>query len=100
MSDTDGADRSNGNGSYIDWLEKNWDSFGSSDAKPQEQPQFITHPFMGHPLWQPQTVSAQFTGWLRGMKLGLMMTGGIIALSGAWNALSWLVNNGQTGFGR
>lgn len=100
MSDIDGAERSSGNGSYIDWLEENWETFGTSEAPEEEPVFFVTHPFMGHPVWPMQTTAEFMKGWMRGLKLGLMTTAGIIALSGAWNGLCWFVNNAQTGFGR
>lgn len=104
MSDTDGANCSDGNGSYIDWLEENWKSFSAEEAPeevPQEeQPFFAIHPFMGYYPSPMRSTRAYIDGWIRGMKIGLLTTGGVIALLGAWNVLSWFVNAGQSGFGQ
>ena len=99
MSDTDGADRSTGNGSYIQWLEDNWDSFGPSESAPEEPVPFMPYPLAGHTAWPRRPVPSElFAGWIRGMKYGLYVTGGMVALMGAWSALGWFFNIGQTGF--
>lgn len=98
MEDTNGVRNSNGNGSYIEWLEANWESFGPSEVSEQEPAFFMPYPVVGHLAWPIRTTHSYIQGWIRGLKLGLVMTGGIIALMGATTALGWFVNLGQTGF--
>lgn len=102
VSDPNGAERSDGNDSYINWLSETWNTVHASEPNAPEEPApFISHPAMGSYVpWQARSSSDYIKIWLRGLKCVFGLLGGISALAIVWQGLVIFVNATQAGFGR